>query len=297
MFASLGCLYCAGMPIRFTENSKGETLRAAHCATKCLQKYKGRSIAVWLNATIAEIRVNASYLFVALERATLCAQILDDGTHIYDLYLPEVVPDHVAETLLLHLLSTFTMAQQGTPLSTQHEEHEAMAPDDTFIDDIEGSRHSQDSGDESEGDSDSRLEQELDAAEDAETLRKSQLEDYNSNEDDDCSTPVSLFHAGYSMVSFPVRTQDYPHTTHIHEAWRPRDSFPERAPAGPDECSVKPPGTAHSVLNRQPTFRRQPTEPKPDPNLVTWDENDPASPHSKYILCLSLRLEQYSQHL
>lgn len=177
------------------------------------------------------------------------------------------------------------MAHQNLALSIPEEEHEALSQYSSALDKGEGSRTSHDTDDDfSEHLPDPNLEQELDAADDAETLRQSQLEGYNSD-DDDCSTPISLFHAGYSMLS-PVRAQGYPHITRVHEPYiAPRDPLADRG----SRC---PPSAKPKTLSRTATFiKRHTTKPASDPNLVSWDENDPASPHSQH--CFNTYLLRY----
>lgn len=175
------------------------------------------------------------------------------------------------------------MAHQGTPLTTHHEEHEALSTREPFLDDSEGSRSSRDDDD---FEPDLGLEQVLDAAEDAETLRKSHLESYHSDDDDDCSSPVTLFHAGYSMASFPVRTQAYTYPTHAQDAYITRDTFPDRIPVRSYSYSTRVPAVHQGTMERQLSFKRKLTEPEADPNLVTWEENDPDFPHSMYTSLL-----------
>jgi hypothetical protein len=173
------------------------------------------------------------------------------------------------------------MAHQGTPLTAQHEEHEALPTQEPYLDDSESSRSSRDDDD---LESDLGLEQALDAAEDAETLRLGHLESYHSDDDDGCSTPLTLFHAGYRMGSFPVRTREYSQPTHVQDAYITREQFRDRIPVRSLSYSTRIPPVNQSGMERQPSIKREPTEPEADPNLVTWEENDPDFPHSMYLV-------------
>ncbi|CZT14532.1 related to multidrug resistant protein [Ramularia collo-cygni] len=153
-------------------------------------------------------------------------------------------------------------------MTLYHEDRESLQCRESLV----ASRSSRDDDDFGSG---LAREQELDAVEDAETFRQSQLEVYNSDEDDDCSTTITLFHAGYNMASVPVCTQEYTRPALAQNAHAIRETFVDRPLATAYGCSTRLPSTDQSALEKQPTI-----EPILDPDLVTWEEQDPDFPHN-----------------
>lgn len=118
----------------------------------------------------------------------------------------------------------------------------------------------------------------------SETFVKTTLRTTNIDDDDDdggCPTPIALFYAACSMTLNPVPVQESMHTPQALGACLAREPLPTPLPAIVNEAQTKAPYSKQSAPESLHLPKQCTTEPIPDPNLVTWDENDPASPHSK----------------
>lgn len=116
--------------------------------------------------------------------------------------------------------------------------------------------------------------EEIDAEE---IVRNSTVETYNSDDDDDDDdgSSLTLFHAGYAEYApyhnpYGAYTAYDPYGT----TWNQQSSMEAAAP-----LPARHPSSRRAPPSRAPTMQKLDSLPE-DPNLVTWDKDDPANPHN-----------------
>ncbi|CAK1357520.1 uncharacterized protein RHO25_008363 [Cercospora beticola] len=94
-------------------------------------------------------------------------------------------------------------------------------------------------------------------------IRNSTVESYYSDDETDDGSSLTLFHAGYNSYN--------PYSSNWEQQMEEAVPIPPRVPIS------RRPVPSRAFPSRAPTMEKLDSVPE-DPNLVTWDKDDPANP-------------------